>query len=39
MVFNPEGMRIGELSSGAWRSGMSRPRRPPAKLGRAIAFS
>ena len=26
-------------SSGAWRAGMSRPRRPPAKLGRAIAFS
>jgi hypothetical protein len=39
MVFNPEGMRIGELSSGAWRAGMSRPRRPPAKLRRAIAFS
>src|SRR5258708_7742426 len=26
-------------SSGAWRTGMSRPRRPPAKLRRAIAFS
>jgi len=38
MVFNPEGMRIGELSSGAWRAGMSRPRRPPAKLRRAIAL-
>jgi hypothetical protein len=39
MVFNPEGMRIGELSSGAWRAGMSGPRRPPAKLRRAIALS
>jgi hypothetical protein len=26
-------------SSGAWRAGISRPRRPPAKLRRAIAFS